>query len=100
MSSVREPRYWLLIKCLIHGSHIGPCAEGDLSYPNCDKLSLMGDAWIDSYTDWHYEASHNDFEAFYAVNDFTDLLWEEFCEGCCIDPLMYLIYPIFAHAKF
>ena len=61
----------------------------------------MGDAWIDSYTDYHYEASHNDFEAFYAVNDFTDILWEEFCDGiAAVDPLIYLIYPIFVHAKF
>ena len=38
---------------------------------------------------------------FYAVNDFTDILWEEFCDGIvAIDPLIYLIYPIFVHAKF
>ena len=61
----------------------------------------MGDAWINSYTDYHYKPSYNDFEAYYAVNDFTDILWEEFCDGIvAIDPLIYLIYPIFVHAKF
>ena len=53
--------------------------------------------------DYHYEASHSEFEAFYAeaVTGFTDILWDEFCE--CIaskDPLIYLLYPVFVHAKF